>query len=97
MAGRLQPMPKTRERPFRCACCDDSRGGPRLMNRRGTREELVKELQEMAEGWDHLCKPELSEAATNAVAGLEGGSFSVKVGHTIYSVDETGDADHTGA
>lgn len=61
------------------------------MTKTGTRAELIATLREMAEGWHHLCKDELSAAATNAVVELESGSFSVKVGHTIYTVDETGD------
>lgn len=52
----------------------------------GTRAELIEKLREMAVGWHHLCKDALSAAAFDAAEGLEEGSFSVKVGHTIYTV-----------
>lgn len=58
------------------------------MNKSGTRAELIAELEEMAEGWSHLCKPALSTAAAEAAQGLEAGSVSVKVGHTTYSVTD---------
>lgn len=59
-----------------------------LMHTEGTRAELVAQLREMSEGWSHLCKESLSIAAADAANGLEAGSFSVKVGHTTYSVTD---------
>lgn len=65
------------------------------MRKRGTRQDLVQELRTDAEAWHHLCKDKLSDAATEGAAGLEAGSFSVKVGHTVYEVDEGSDGGHT--
>lgn len=61
------------------------------MRKRGTREALVTELRGDAEAWHHLCKDKLRDAATEGAEGLSSGSFSVKVGHTIYEVDEASD------
>lgn len=67
-----------------------------LMQKKGSRAELVSELREMAEGWHHLCKDDLSAKAAEMADELESGSFSVKVGHTIYSVvSESSDEPHT--
>lgn len=65
------------------------------MHKSGTRDELVAELREMSEGWWHLCKDELSASAADAANGLESGSCSVKVGHTIYTVNEHAEAPDT--
>lgn len=56
------------------------------MRRDGTRDELVRELRDMAEGWDHLAKPKNSEAASEAADRLESGADSAVAGHTTYSV-----------
>lgn len=67
-----------------------------MMQKSGSREELVDELREMSEGWHHLCKDELSQRASEAAQSLEAGSCSVKVGHTTYSVlVETSDGEAT--
>lgn len=63
-----------------------------LDTQHGTTDELVTHLREMSEGWHHLTKDKLSEAASDAADQLEAGAFTVKVGHTIYVVqnsDET--------
>lgn len=56
---------------------------------RGTRSELSAKLREMSEGWDHLAKPELSEAAKAGAEQLEEGASSVQVGRTRYVVTDT--------
>lgn len=61
------------------------------MNHSGKRSELVSALNEMSEGWSHLCKPELSEAAKEAAVKIENGESSVRVGHTTYKVSEPTD------
>lgn len=96
VARYARAMTETRERAFRCTCCDPADGEPRLMHQYGTRAELVALLRGMATDWFYLCKDKLSLAATDGANGLENGSFAVKVGHTMYSVDETGDAGHNG-
>jgi hypothetical protein len=53
----------------------------------GSRSDLIANLQRVGVECYLLGKDELSRAACEAVNGLEAGSFSVKVGHTIYSVD----------
>lgn len=54
----------------------------------GTRTELVRMLREMAEGWWHLAKDELAEAARDGAERLEAGASSIRVGHTIYTVTD---------
>jgi hypothetical protein len=58
------------------------------MRKSGTREELITDLRDSAEGWRHFAKDELSEASSAGVAALQGGADSVRVGHTVYVVDE---------
>jgi len=77
-------MTETRERPYRCKCCAD--GNPAIMCEHGTRADLINALERMSVECYLYGKDELSRAATEAVNGLRAGSFSVKVGHTIYSV-----------
>lgn len=78
-------MTETRDRPYRCKCCDSS---PALMCEHGTRADLIEALRTMSVECFLLAKDELSVQASEAATGLEAGSFSVKVGHTIYSVAE---------
>jgi hypothetical protein len=65
------------------------------MTESGTRTELVAELRRLATGWYFLCKDELSARAEDAANSLEAGACCVQVGHTTYTVGETGDGDHT--
>jgi hypothetical protein len=58
------------------------------MRKSGTREELVTDLLDSAQGWYHFAKDELSEASSAGAAALQGGADSVQVGHTVYVVDE---------
>ncbi|MDX3551023.1 hypothetical protein PV729_04420 [Streptomyces europaeiscabiei] len=81
-------MTETRERPYRCTCHSEAERPSRLMCQHGTRAELIALLREMATGWHHLCKDALAAQAADAAEGLAAGSFSVKVGHTVYSVNE---------
>ncbi|KPI09951.1 hypothetical protein OV450_3442 [Actinobacteria bacterium OV450] len=52
----------------------------------GTREELINELEDRAEGWHHMGSDRKRDRALEAAQALRDGSFSVKVGHRIYSV-----------
>lgn len=52
----------------------------------GTRDELAAELHRMSEGWYHLAKDRLADAARRGAAELEAGASSVRVGHTRYVV-----------
>ncbi|WP_369190125.1 hypothetical protein [Streptomyces sp. R08] len=56
----------------------------------GTREELVSELRDRATGWHHMASDKKRDRALEAAESLEAGSFSVKVGNTIYSVTGEG-------
>ncbi len=58
------------------------------MHETGTRAELTDRLRDMAEGWHHLCKDELSRAAADGARDIEAGHESVKVGHTTYTVSD---------
>ncbi|MFE1763075.1 hypothetical protein ACFW81_02465 [Streptomyces angustmyceticus] len=58
------------------------------MRKSGSREELVADLRDSAEGWHHFGKDELSKASSTGATELESGAGSVQVGHTIYEVDE---------
>lgn len=61
------------------------------MRKRGTRAELTGHLSEMSEGWYRLAKDDNSRAAHEGAEQLRSGASSVRVGHTLYEVDETGD------
>lgn len=66
------------------------------MQETGSRAALVAKLRDEAEGWSHLCKPRLSEAASKAADDLEAGSLvRVTVGHCTYTVTESSDVAHT--
>jgi hypothetical protein len=54
----------------------------------GTRDELMSQLKNMAEGWDHLGKPKQAAAAVAAFIELESGASSVQAGHTTYIVTD---------
>lgn len=54
----------------------------------GTRAELVATLRDMSTGWFLRANDELSEAAAAGADQLEDGAFSVKVGHTVYTVTD---------
>lgn len=52
-----------------------------------SREGLTAELAALAEGWDHLGRPERAAQADAAATDLAtGGADSVTVGHTVYIV-----------
>ncbi|MFI5607765.1 hypothetical protein [Amycolatopsis sp. NPDC051903] len=55
----------------------------------GTRMELVAELRRLAQGWDHLGKPDLARASEAGADRLLMGEGSVQVGHTRYKVQVT--------
>ncbi|MFD5514189.1 hypothetical protein ACFWIB_41905 [Streptomyces sp. NPDC127051] len=57
----------------------------------GTREEIIKELEERAEGWHWMASDRKRDRALEAAQGVRDGSFSVKVGNTIYMVRERED------
>lgn len=58
---------------------------------RASREELADQLEDMSHGWYRRGNDRLSEAAYEGAEQLRSGAASVKVGHTTYEVDETGD------
>lgn len=59
-----------------------------IMQRKGSREEHVRELRALAEGWDHVVKPTLAEQASAAGANVESGADSAQAGHTLYIVTD---------
>ena len=63
-----------------------------MIRKTGTRDELVAELKNDVGYWGFIGNDDNLTAAVDGAKALEAGSFSVKVGHTIYSVsDETSD------
>ena len=52
------------------------------------RAELVAQLEDAAIGWEHNDKPTLAGEARRALAQLEGGAWSARVGHTVYLVTD---------
>lgn len=59
----------------------------------GTLEELVEALEERALGWHYMASDKKRDRALEAAQSLRDGSFSVKVGNTIYSVARPGNSD----
>jgi hypothetical protein len=57
-----------------------------VFHERGALAEMVALLDEAGRGWVHLGKDEKARACAAAIAGLEAGSCSVRVGVTTYSV-----------
>lgn len=55
---------------------------------RGTRPELVAELERLAEGWWHLGNNRMQHASELGAHQLGLGAPSVQVGHTVYEVTE---------
>lgn len=56
---------------------------------RGSRQELISELEDAVEGWEHQGKPTLAEQAAAAAVALSWSEvWSVRVGHVVYLVDE---------
>lgn len=63
---------------------DESRGHDTVA---GTKEEIINELTERLEYWSRMSTSDRKAARyADAIEGIEAGSFSVKVGQTIYSV-----------
>lgn len=53
----------------------------------GTREEIVSELTDRLNYWHRMgASDRKAERYADAIACVESGSFSVKVGNTIYNV-----------
>lgn len=69
--------------------------GRMSMRKRGTRDELASQLDEMSVGWWHLGKDDNSRSAFEGADQLRNGASSVRVGHTLYEVDEPSDVSHT--
>lgn len=64
---------------------EETRGHDRVS---GTKDEIVAALEEKAEGWRHLASDRKADRALEAAQNVREGSFSVKVGNTIYSVTD---------
>lgn len=63
---------------------DETRGHDMVT---GTREEIITELTERLNYWARMSSSDRkAERYADAIAGVESGSFSVKVGNTIFSV-----------
>lgn len=56
--------------------------------RRGSRDELVTALEDLAVGWRHLGREDLGRSAAEAADRLASGAYSVRVGRTEFVVTE---------
>ncbi|WP_406226412.1 hypothetical protein OH723_24390 [Streptomyces albidoflavus] len=61
------------------------------LTRSGPRESIVAELRELAEGWPHMGRPDLGEAAASGAEAVAEGAAYADVGHTRYSVTKASD------
>ena len=52
----------------------------------GDRQHVAGELAAAAAGWAHQDKPQLAAQARDALARLEQGADTVRVGHLLYAV-----------
>lgn len=55
----------------------------------GSREAVATELREAAEGWEHLGKISMAVEARRALALLDEGASTVRIGHLVYEVTST--------
>ncbi len=62
----------------------------------GTKAEVVAELRDRAEGWHHMASDAKRDRALEAAESVEAGSFSVKVGNTIFNVTDDAVPDQRG-
>lgn len=58
---------------------------------RGSREEIIYQLERLADYYDHMGKAEKCATVRRAIERLRGGSGRERVGATIYTVDGPGD------
>jgi hypothetical protein len=54
----------------------------------GTKAEVIAELEDRAKGWHHMASDRKAERAREAAQSVRDGSFSVKVGNTIFTVTD---------
>ena len=54
----------------------------------GTRDEVLAELRDSAEGWPRMGRDDLGEAAKQAAVAIAAGETSVSVGHIVYTVTD---------
>lgn len=55
---------------------------------RGSRQELIEILTDLAEGWYHLANDRMRAAAVAALGELGRGAATARAGHTVYVVAE---------
>ncbi|MGV9659110.1 hypothetical protein ACWDR5_19355 [Streptomyces koyangensis] len=65
--------------------------GDTKLTRYGPRADIVAELRELAEGWPHMGRPDLGEAAAIGAEAVAEGAAYADVGHTRYSVTKVSD------
>jgi hypothetical protein len=54
----------------------------------GTRDEVLAELRDSAEGWPRMGRDDLGADALQAVDAITGGATEVRVGHIVYTVTD---------
>lgn len=55
---------------------------------KATRAEIVHLLEASIAGWEHDDKPTLAGEARRAIARLDAGAWSARVGHIVYLVTD---------
>lgn len=53
----------------------------------GSREDLIRELMRLADGWEHLGNQRKLDECTTGILGLQSGYPSVTVGHAEFVVE----------
>lgn len=53
----------------------------------GTREDVLAELRDSAEGWQRFGRDDLSAQARTAHEAIANGAVAAQVGHIVYQVE----------
>lgn len=59
-----------------------------MVLKKGSKREITEQLEELADGADHLGNAKLAEQARHAIDAVNAGSREVQPGHITYVVEE---------
>lgn len=54
----------------------------------GTRTDVLRDLQDAAEGWTHFGRDDLAMEADAAAEAIAGGATVAQLGHIVYQVGD---------